>query len=138
MSLPDIFVEIVSCDITLAACSVNVCTYDPSTLAWTLSTDITAPIIGGHALDFLTLLDTSTKATGVTEHYVVPLRVKAKVFKKAPNTLKSASFTTLGGYHEKTYGDPVTDMGVGSIAFQGKMIPAAKVATKVPGACIPE
>ena len=130
----NLYIEVVSCDGTAATCSFNVCSFNTATAAWTLATGITVPIIGGSALDFLTLLDvTFTEATGITEQYVVPLRLRAKTTREAPNTIRTASFNTIGGYHVETFGTPATTMSIGAVSFVGTMIPVAKVSTVPPG-----
>ena len=131
----NVFVEFTSCDATAATCEVDVCTFDFTTQAWTLQTDLTIPILGGGALDFLTLLDyTYTEETGVTEEFVLPLRVKGRTANAESNVLKGASFTSLGGYYRETFTAPAA-VGVGAITFNGNMIPASQVATKVPAVC---
>ena len=132
------FLKFVSCNAALAACNMSVCTRNTTTNEYSLQTGIAANIVGGSALDFLTSLSFNyQEATGTTETFFAPLRVRGAVTAKTPVTLKTVALTPIGGSYTETLENQNTGE-VGQVTFKGAgLIPAAKVATTVPVACQP-
>jgi len=132
-----LFLQVSSCDIATQACSLNVCTFDSDAHTWTRYVDVTLTILSGKPLDFLSFFEfTYRRSTGDVVHLYIPLRIRGTVTKAAPDTIKSGSVASTGGYFNETIDDPPTGVGTGNVVLNGSFIPALRVATKVPPDCL--
>ena len=130
----NIYIHITSCDITATpqVCNVVICTPVAST---PINATNTIEVMSGFPNDFLAMLDfTFAESTTISEQMTIPIRVKAKSKAATPTVIKSATIEEVkerGGIFIESSGDPVTQVGVGGVEFDGKTVPL----TKVPAVC---
>ena len=72
---------------------------------------------------------------GISDYAILPIfYTKITADKANPATLKNATISNVECMFEASL--PDADFGYGSCSLSGRLIPAAKVATKVPAACL--
>ncbi len=132
----NVYLVVESCTELSPACEVTLCTFDGTT--WGRESTTEWPLLAGSPQKFLTLFDftyTENPITPITQRFLTPLQVSAKVSNSNPHEITGASIQNLGGAFLVTIGDPAEQVATGAAQITSSWIQPQNVLEKVPAGC---
>jgi hypothetical protein len=132
----NVYLVVESCTELSPACEVTLCTFDGTT--WGRQSTTEWPLLAGNPEKFLTLFDftyTENPLTPITQRFLTPLQVSAKVSNSNPHEITGASIQNLGGAFLVTVGDPAEQVATGAAQITSSWVQPQNVLEKVPAGC---